>query len=54
MSKYKLDRNEEVHENTFYCLECPSCKEFNDTYDDPTYSEYYYCDNCRSKIKLVD
>lgn len=34
--------------------ECPECKEWNETNDDPAYQEEVYCENCSCTFEPVE
>ncbi|CAL2084931.1 hypothetical protein [Tenacibaculum sp. 190524A02b] len=48
-----ITRHKEIYENTIYSWECPICKEFNDTYENPNLKDELCCDGCNEEIKVI-
>ena len=49
----KIKRNE-IHEEMIYVWQCPNCKDYNETHDDPQHDNEICCDSCGLTIEIED
>jgi hypothetical protein len=47
-------KRDEIGEEVRYCWECPECKDWNESTENPDYEEKVICDYCYETFKLID
>ncbi len=50
----KFINKNDIHELDRWGFDCPLCKHWNETEEDPDYQESVFCEGCESHIKIKE